>query len=252
MRSLLVPQRFCGPPSSGNGGWTSGALAEMVEGCPSDHTDPWPTVEVTLLKPPPLDAELGVSAGDGVTVLTRDHTTRVAEARLLRRQLAPVDPVDAERAAAAEATYPGLRTHPFPTCFTCGPEREPGDGLRIFPGRVGTHRVAATWTPHPSVSENYHAYHDNVPRASLPVTWAALDCIGGWACDMEDRAMVLGRMVAAVDALPAIGERHVVVGERRDEQGRKSFAASTLYDESGRVVARAEHIWIAVDPADFT
>lgn len=251
MRSLVVPGRFCGPPSSGNGGWTSGALAEMVEGCPTDHTDPWPTVEVTLLKPPPLDSELGVSAGDGVTVLTRDRTTRVAEARLLRRQLVTVEPVDAETAAGVEATYAGMSTHPFPTCFTCGPERESGDGLRIFPGRVGPHRVAATWTPHPSVSENYHAYHDDVPRASLPVTWAALDCIGGWACDMEDRAMVLGRMVASVDALPAIGERHVVVGERRDEQGRKSFSASTLYDESGRVVARAEHIWIAVDPADF-
>jgi len=62
---------------------------------------------------------------------------------------------------------------------------------------------------------------------------------------------VLGRIVAVVDALPAIGERHVVVGERRDEQGRKAFAAATIYDSSGRVVARAEHIWITVDPTNF-
>ena len=30
MTDLLVPARFCGPPISGNGGWTSGAMAELV------------------------------------------------------------------------------------------------------------------------------------------------------------------------------------------------------------------------------
>lgn len=251
MKTLVVPQRFCGPPRSGNGGWTSGALAELVEGCPRDHTDPLPTIEVTLLKPPPLDTALSVSAADGVTVLAADRTSRIAEARVLARQATAVDPVPPDEAAAAEATYPGLRNHPFPTCFTCGPGREPGDGLRIFPGAVGEGRAASTWTPHPSVSEDFHAYHDDVPRASLPVTWAALDCIGAWAADMADRAMVLGRMTTSIDSLPVIGEQHVVVGERRDVQGRKSFTASTLYDASGGVVARAEHVWIAVDPKDF-
>ena len=33
--------------------------------------------------------------------------------------------------------------------------------------------------------------------------------------------------------------------------GRKTFTASTLYDADGRVVAVAEHVWIAVDPANF-
>jgi hypothetical protein len=253
MRSLVVPQRFCGPRNSGNGGWSSGALAELVEGCPRDHTDPWPTVEVSLLLPPPLDVPLGVSAADGVTVLARDNATRVGEARILRRELATVPPVPAEEARAAEASYAGLTSHPFPTCFTCGTQREPGDGLRIFPGQVNAdpRRVAATWTPHPSVAEDYHAYHDDVPRASLPVTWAALDCVGGWASDMAERLAVLGRMTTQVDALPAIGEEHVVVGELRDAQGRKSFTSATMYDASGALVARAEHIWIAVDPAKF-
>ena len=30
MNDLLVPARFCGPPISGNGGWTSGAMAEVI------------------------------------------------------------------------------------------------------------------------------------------------------------------------------------------------------------------------------
>ena len=153
------------------------------------------------------------------------------------------------------ATYPGLVSHPFPTCFSCGTARDEGDGLRIFPGRVGdadgATRIAATWTPHPSVGEDFHTYVDEVSRASLPVTWAALDCIGGWAGDLTERLMVLGGMTARVDALPVIGEEHVVVGAKRGQDGRKTFTASTLYDADGRVVACAEHVWIAVDPADF-
>ena len=63
--------------------------------------------------------------------------------------------------------------------------------------------------------------------------------------------MVLGRMTARIDDLPVIGEPHVVVGEGRGRDGRKTFTASTLYDADGRVVATAEHTWIAVDPAMF-
>jgi hypothetical protein len=90
-----------------------------------------------------------------------------------------------------------------------------------------------------------------VPRASLPVTWAALDCTGGWSADLEERPMVLGRMTAEVDALPAIGEEHAIVGQMLGEDGRKSFTATTLYDADGRIVGRARHTWIAVDPAAF-
>ena len=63
--------------------------------------------------------------------------------------------------------------------------------------------------------------------------------------------MVLGRMTAQVDTLPVIGDEHVVVGQLRGEEGRKTFTAATLYDPDGRVVARAEHVWIAIDPKDF-
>ena len=85
----------------------------------------------------------------------------------------------------------------------------------------------------------------------MAATWAALDCIGGWAGDLTERLMVLGRMTARVDDLPVIGEPHVVVGEGRGQDGRKTFTASTLYDADGRVVATAEHTWIAVDAELF-
>lgn len=249
---LVVPRRFRGPPSSGNGGWTAGALAELLEGArPTDHASPWPTIRVTLRQPPPLDTPVPVA--DGVATGGRGV---VAEAAVVETSLVPVDPVAPEAATAAMAAYPGLRSHPFPTCFSCGTGREPGDGLRIFPGRVaddaaGRVRVAATWTPDASTAEDWHVYADDRARVSVPVTWAALDCVGAWAGDLEERLMVLGRMTARLDALPRIGEEHVVVGGARGEDGRKTFTASTLYDADGRVVGVAEHVWFTVDPADF-
>jgi hypothetical protein len=179
----------------------------------------------------------------------------VLAARCTDGEVADVPPVTAPEARAAEATYAGRDSHPFPTCFSCGTGREPGDGLRIFPGRVADHdehaRVAATWTPHPSVAEDFHAYADEHLRASLPVTWAALDCVGGWAGDLGERLMVLARMTARLDSLPLIGEEHVVVGMGRGREGRKTWTSSTMYDSGGRVVASAEHLWVAVDPAAF-
>ena len=47
---LIVPRRFCGPESSGNGGWTAGALAALVpHDCPENRARSWPTIRVVLL-----------------------------------------------------------------------------------------------------------------------------------------------------------------------------------------------------------
>jgi hypothetical protein len=255
MRDLIVPSRFCGPSSSGNGGWTAGALAALVErDIPADRTAPWPGISVSLRRPPPLDTPMPVVWRGKVTEATLAGEV-VARAELTDADLVAVEPVPPDEARAAEASYPGLSFHPFPTCFSCGVGRAEGDGLRIFPGPVGDQdgasRIAATWTPDPSVAEDYHAYAGESPRASLATTWAALDCVGGWAGDLEERLMVLARMTARIDTLPVVGEEHVTVGLALGRDGRKTFTASTLYDSDGRVVAGAEHVWVAVNPADF-
>jgi hypothetical protein len=256
MTELIIPSRFCGPPSSGNGGYSAGAISSYAgQECPEDHARPWPTVAVALRRPPPLDSPMSVAPSEGGVTASYDGEA-VLTARCVHQDLVPVEPVDPAEARAAESSYVGLEGHPFPTCFACGTGRAPGDGLRIFPGRVGDQdgraRVAATWTPDPSVAEDFHAYGDEVARASVEVTWAALDCVGGWAGDLEDRLMVLARMTARIDSLPAIGEEHVVVGLGGTREGRKTWTSSTLYDVDGRVVGTAEHLWVAVDPADFT
>ena len=249
MTELLVPRRFNGPAASANGGWTAGTLAGLLHD--ADHAAGWPAVTVTLRRPPPLDVPVPVV--DGVAA---DEEGPVAAAEVVAAEPEPVEEVTAADAAAARSSYAGLGAHPFPTCFACGPERAEDDGLRIFPGRVaddseGRVRVASTWTPHPSHAEDWHTYVDDHRRASLGVTWASLDCVGGWAGGLTERPMVLGRMTARVDTLPVVGEPHVVVGGARGVEGRKTFTAATLYDSDGRVVAVAEHVWIAVDPEAF-
>ncbi len=240
--SLTIPHRFCGPPSSGNGGWTAGALAAHLGPVGDPGTAP---VRVMLRKPPPLDTALDVV----VDPATGNPTAAATLGDVLVATASPapdvveVEPVDADVARAAEASFVGLTSHPFPGCFSCGPEREPGDGLRIFPGRVdddsrGQVRVAATWTP-----------ADDVDGAT---TWAALDCVGGWSGDLTERPMVLGSMTARVPALPRAGEEHVLVGGARGIDGRRVHTASTLYDSTGRVVAAAEHVWFTIDPKDFS
>jgi hypothetical protein len=259
---LTIPSRFCGPASSGNGGYTAGSLAEVVPEPADGSLDPMesPVVEVTLRQPPPLDVAMRVrhlTAQDEANVSGSDLTVlvmggaKIAEARLVEDDLDPVESVSMSEATDAMVRFPGLVSHPFPTCFTCGPDREEGDGLRIFPGRVGGDRVASLWVPHRSLAESADELDPAQERVGVGTAWAALDCVGGWAGDMEERKMVLGRMTAQVDALPVVGEPHVLVGTARGSQGRKTFTASTLYDSDGRIAARAQHVWIAVDPSAF-
>ncbi len=247
MHHVLIPSRFRGPNTSGNGGWSAGAVAELLCGA---SAAPLPPVEVTLRMPPPLERQLGATVTND-TALLADEDAVVATARLLAKEDAPtpVPGVPFEAAQAARAAYPGA-VSPFPQCFTCGIERADGDGLRLFTGRVSPEaddrRVACDWTPDESIADA-----TDPTRVALEVVWAALDCPGAWTIDLADRAVVLGRMTASIDALPRVGEQHVVVGDLRGNEGRKWFTASTVHDSDGRVVARAEHTWIEIDAAAF-
>jgi hypothetical protein len=221
---LIVDTRHNGPPSSGNGGWTSGLIAAFVtEGIP----------EVTLHKPPPLGVPLiVVPAAEGLRVIDPSDTV-IATARSRQADIEPVPPVTLAGAAEAASRYPGHGTHHFPTCFVCGPLRP--DGLRIFPGHLAEGRGTA------AVFE--------VPEGVDPVMiWAALDCPGGWTVITGDHPWVLGRMAVAIDELPKPGERGVVVGREVHRDGRKALVRTTLYREGGGTSARAEATWIALPP----
>jgi hypothetical protein len=232
--SFIVPSRFCGPPESGNGGWVSGHAAALLTRAGAAGTS---AVTVRLRTPPPLDREMTVEA-DGAGLRVHDGIHLVLEATTTERLAmdGSPPPVDYATAEAVGAHYEGLDHHPFPTCFSCGTQRTPGDGLCLRPARVdgGSGEYACAWTPGPDVD--------------LETVWAALDCPGGWSAGIAGRPMVLGTMTAQVDALPRAGEPHVVMAWQRGAEGRKHLSASALCAADGTVLAYAESTWIAIDP----
>jgi len=70
------------------------------------------------------------------------------------------------------------------------------------------------------------------------------------AADPGRGEVVLGRMTARIDRLPAEGERCVVVGWPHGEDGRKLLAGTALYGEGGDVLAVARQVWIAPRQTD--
>jgi hypothetical protein len=216
---LIIPARYNGPSDSANGGYACGLVAGLLGG----------TAEVTLRRPPPLAVQLDVVEADG-GVEVRNGDTVIAEARVAEVPFSVPEPVSGEEAEAASRRYAGFEHHAYPTCFICGPERE--DGLRIFAGPVARRPglVAAPWTP---------------AEVAPEVVWAVLDCPSGWAVDDFHReGVLLGRMAARVLRLPQPGDRHVVVGWRAGEEGRKRYAGSGLFTEDGELVAASRSTWI--------
>jgi hypothetical protein len=58
-------------------------------------------------------------------------------------------------------------------------------------------------------------------------------------------------MTAQVMDVPEAGEQCVVMGLARSREGRKMHAATALYGADGRLLGRAEQIWIEIDPEAF-
>lgn len=227
--TLVIDPRFHGPPASANGGYAAGRLAGFVDA---------DTVEVTLRAPPPLGRELRVErTGDGAATL-HDGDVLVAEARPGRLDLDVPAPVPFEEAAAAGERFPFRDDHPFPTCFVCGPQREAGDGLRIFTGPARDVHAGA-WTPDGSL-----AGPDGVVAPEY--VWAALDCPSCTPVADPGVPILLGRITARLEGEVRAGEPHVVVAWPLEVDGRKRRAGAALFTAGGERRGVAEALWIEV------
>ena len=243
---MTIARRFRGPARSGNGGYVAGLLADRLIGSRDpDRGGAGTPVRVRLQAPPPLESELDVhvDAGAGSATLRHgDLVVATATWSVLDRDTVPATPYDL--VAAGIGPYAGATDHPFPGCFVCGPDRGVGDGMRLFPGALEPGRTACTWEPHASVAGTDGA----VP---VEIVWAALDCPGGWSSDLGGRPMVLGTMTAVVDRAPDVGERCVVVGRLDASEERRSSTSTALYGGDGALLARAEAVWVRIDPEVF-
>lgn len=228
LASMHIASRFCGPPDSGNGGYSAGLLAKSLGG----------VVEVTLRRPPPLDRELSVSFGHGVAEL-RDGEALVAEARPASLDGAPPQAPSFARALELSRGYVGHTRHHFPTCFVCGPARSAGDGLRIFPASEAPGgAVAAPWEPDATLCAADGAVQPEF-------VWAALDCPGYFAVAAPDYPVaLLGRMKAEVTGSIRANEPCVIFAWPLGREGRKLRAGTAVFGADGKCRARAEQTWI--------
>lgn len=227
-REVTIGRRFRGPPRSGNGGYSAGVVAEGIEG----------TAEVTLRSPPPLDTPLTLSANGAESRLTSgDELIAEAVAATLDLQVPEIPSL--ARAKDAGRRYAFREKHLLPGCFVCGIDRTAGDGLRIFAGQLeGSSVVAAPWVPDPSLGEP----GDPLDRRFV---WSALDCPSYFGLGFTPIAVV-GRLTAAIDRPPVVGEQVIAVGWPIADDGRKHQSGSALATAEGEIIARAEAVWIEI------
>lgn len=227
--TLTIERRFAGPPFAANGGHVAGLLAERA-GLRAAH--------VGLRAPVPLERVVEV-VSDGPSVALTRHGRRLASgwpASLLDLSHPQVDYVT----AAVVAGDVSRTDHPFPGCWVCGPDRTPGDGLHLFPGRVRPGVVAVPWRPAPWQAD---------PTGTVPVrvVTAALDCPSAFAVVPEGGTALLASMTFVIVRLPRVGEELVAIGWAKGVSGRKMLAATAVVTAAGETLAKAENLWIGVD-----
>jgi hypothetical protein len=226
---VVVDKRFLGPPGHVNGGYACGLVASRIGR----------SAGVNLRKPIPIEKSLVVDASNGgVRMLFEDEM--IADGGPADPVSEVPDPVPFELAREAESRFAFLHDHPFPECFVCGPAREPGDGLRIFPGKIdGRDVVAGGWVPDVSVPSADGAIDDLI-------TWAVLDCPTsfGSALGGEQGLSMIARLEARLLEPVRIGEQHVAIGWPIEREGRKWWGGSALFGPAGELCAHARGLWI--------
>lgn len=240
--TLVIDQRYCGPPDSANGGYTCGRLAEYIPG----------PATVRLMKPPPLGRRLDV-VRLGHQLELRHGEDIIARAWPGGPEIEVPAAPSLQSASARRAHYAGLDESIFPTCFVCGIAREDGDGLRIHAGRdpqaeavrgdLGgqpSGHVACDWTPHSS----FCGEGGTVPAHLI---WAALDCPSGWAFLSDgDEIALLGEFSAHIQEALHCGLAYIVAGWEVSRERRKRLTGSAIYALDGRPLAWARATWIVV------
>lgn len=233
MITTSIAKRYCGPPQSGNGGYSCGLLGKQIEG-PS---------KVRLHVPPPLDSDLTIEKNAGSWLLKQGEQL-IGTAMAAQLDIVPPQPPSLEQARAARKNYRGFGEHSFPHCFVCGTGREQGDGLRLFTANIsGEDMVACDWEPTADLP-------DSNGQVKVEFIWSALDCPSYFALNIPvdpDAVCLLGEMTASIDK-PVPGDQPLIVyAWKRSIEGRKHYSAAALCTAQGEVLARAEHLWIRLN-----
>jgi len=232
---VVIDERYEGIPGVAHGGYLAGVAAKELDG-PVTVTLTrvvQPGSTVTLER---HDAEVVLRVGDEVAATAVPSPFETAAPTAVR----------AREAETASEHYLGFHHHFFPNCFTCGPHRAVGEGLRIFPGPVdGRPVVAALWHPPSAVRRA-----DGMVASEF--LWAALDCPAIWGhvvhggAGLDDRA-VTGRLSLHQRA-PVRGDTNsIVVGWPIARDGRKVIAGAAIFSEAGDLIVESRQTMILTD-----
>ena len=231
--AVTVKGRFCGSPNTASGGYVAGLLGRHLDG----------PARVSLERPIPLDRPLAVERGVDGRVLLSEEGAVLAQAEPATLQLEPPPPPSFAEAQWAAERYLGFTEHAAPDCFVCGPAREWGDGLAIFPGPLpGRHLVAAPWAPDPTL-------FDKRGLVRSEFVWAALDCPSGFALleAFGRRKVVLSQLTASLIRPLEVGARWIVMGWPFAAEGRNLLGASAIFSENGELHALASAVLVCAD-----
>lgn len=225
----MIDEPYNGPSPSGNGGWTSGLIAEAVS--------PNAPCTVKLLAPPPLAQELSVcNADDGFVVVTASGDS-IATAHVpdFGPDVPDLPAVSLTEARETSPRYKGHDGNPFPNCYVCGMNRHDETAMRLTPGPLTTDSdiTACVWTP--------------PAQPTIPHVWAALDCPGGWASDISQTPRVLGTMTAHAVRMPQAGEPCVLMGRCVERTERTAATVSTAW-QGDTLIGWSRAVWVRVKP----
>lgn len=241
MAKIVIAQQFCGPPNSGNGGYVCGVLAKDIDG---------PATSVLRARVP-LDVCLELATSEGAAVMTDADGALIGRGDAASLDLEVPAPPTLSAAQDAMTRYVAYEQRVHPICFTCGVERQDGDGLRVFPGQIDgapAGHVACVWTPHA-------AFADADGLVPTEVIWAALDCPGffSWVVKEGRHGALLGTMTGEVLRRPMAGEATLVTAWPLTREGRKETAGVALFSADGELLARGHQVWImGVPPQQAT
>jgi hypothetical protein len=234
---IVITQAFCGPPTTGNGGYVGGLMAHRIHG----------PATVVLRKPIPLDVGLDLQADGATAALLDPEGVTLGDGRLAEASIFPTTPAapSLEAARLAGERYIGLGQPFHPICFTCSPTREEGSGLRVCVGQLAGEadgEMAGAWTPHAN-------FADTDGLTPTEVIWGALDCPGyyAWVGREGRHGALLGTMTGEILRRPKVGEACIVRAWPLDRDGRKATSGVVLFTAQGELLARAFQIWIRMN-----
>ena len=175
---FTIDARFNGPPTSANGGYISGRLAQYVDA---------PAVRVRLRQPPPLQTPMTVrrSPDGGVHLLRSEQlVAEAAPAGVPQQHLDPVPPAVAEQVSAGAGIPQPPASHLF--CVRAGAST--GDGCARWAARYPEADTVASV---------------DAARRSRRVATGGLRSTVREAVAITGRPMLLGQMTAAVRGPPS-------------------------------------------------